>query len=105
MELLTLTYKITPEKAGGFCVQCLDWRSVFTQGETLQECKKNAIEATELMLQVLNEGNLDPAGQPKIKSHRADPFQFQLTFELEKAKFISLHKINKRINLHIDSRS
>jgi len=88
MKLLSLTYKIRPEKEGGFSVLCLDWKSVITQGETISECKKNAIEATELMLEVLNEEAPDKKTYPKIKKHPAHPYHFQLTFDIETAKYI-----------------
>ena len=100
MKLLSLTYRINPEKDGGFSVHCLDWKSVFTQGETIAECRKNAIEATELMLEVLNDGKLDNTALPKIKSHSANPFHFQLTFDVEKSKHINLSKIQKKTKLN-----
>jgi len=100
MKLLSLTYKIRPENEGGFSVQCLDWKSVITQGETIPECKKNAIEATELMLEVFNEGTLDKQAYPKIKNHPANPFYFQLTFDVDTARHVNLSSIHKKARLH-----
>ncbi len=100
MKLLSLTYKITPEKEGGFSVFCLDWKSINTQGETIADCKKNAIEATELMIEVYKDGKLDKTAYPKIRNHAANPYNFQLTFDIETAKHIRLASIQKKAHLH-----
>ena len=99
MKLLTLTYKIKPEKEGGFSVFCLDWKSVITQGETISDCKKNAIEATELMIEVYKDGKLDKQAYPKIRNHAANPYTFQLTFDIDTARHIKLASIQKSIRI------
>jgi predicted RNase H-like HicB family nuclease len=100
MKLLSLTYRINPEKEGGFSVKCLDWSSVLTQGDTLIECKKNAIEATEAMLEILNEGKLVKSAFPKVKNHAANPYNFQLTFNVESARYIKLSSIFRKAKFH-----
>jgi predicted RNase H-like HicB family nuclease len=93
MRYLSLTYKITPEKPEGFSVVCLDWDSVYTQGETVSECKKNTIEVTEMMIDLLNSNELDKSIYPKIRSHKAHPLNFQLTFDIDKAKHITISRL------------
>jgi predicted RNase H-like HicB family nuclease len=100
MKLLSLTYRISPEKEGGFSVKCLDWSSVFTQGDTIIECKKNAIEATEAILEIFNEGKLSKTVYPKVKNHAANPYNFQLTFNVETARHINLSSIFKKAKFH-----
>lgn len=75
---------------------CVDWDSVYTQGETITECKKNAIEVTEMILDLLNAGELNKASYPEIKSHKAHPLNFQLTFDLERAKHITISSLPKK---------
>ena len=96
MNFLSLTYKLTPEKTGGFSVVCLDWDSVYTQGETVGECKKNAVEVTEMMIDLLNSGELDKSVHPKINRHKAHPMNFQLTFDIERAKHITISQLPKK---------
>ncbi len=96
MKLLSLTFKLIPEKEGGFSVLCLDWKSVNTQGDTIYECKKNAIEATELMLEELMEGTLNKMSYPKIRTHTANPYYFQLTFDVETARHVKPSSIYKK---------
>ncbi len=96
MKLLSLTYKIAPEKEGGFSVFCLDWKTVYTQCETISECKKNAIEATELMLEVYKDGKLDKQAYPKIRNYAANPYLFQLTFDIDRARYIKLSSIRNK---------
>lgn len=79
---------------------CLDWKSINTQGETIADCKKNAIEATELMIEVYKDGKLDKTAYPKIRNHAANPYNFQLTFDIETAKHIRLASIQKKAHLH-----
>ena len=96
MNLLSLTYNIIPEKEGGYSVQCLDWESVYTQGDTIPECKKNAIEATELMIELMNEGRIDKQSYPMNGNHPANPYYFQLTFDIVTTKYINLSGIHKK---------
>jgi predicted RNase H-like HicB family nuclease len=96
VNYISLTYKLSPEETGGFSVVCLDWDSVYTQGETIAECRKNAIEATEMMLDLLNSGQLDKSIYPKIKSHKAHPLNFQLTFDLGLAKHRTISRLPKK---------
>ena len=96
MKLLSLTFRLIPEKEGGFSVLCLDWRSVNTQGESISECKKNAIEATELMLEELSAGTLNQLSYPKIRTHAANPYYFQLTFDVETARHVKSSSIFKK---------
>ncbi|MEI6898343.1 MAG: type II toxin-antitoxin system HicB family antitoxin [Bacteroidota bacterium] len=99
MNLLSLTYRITPEKQGGFSVVCLDWSAVYTQGASIAECKKNAIEVTEMMIELLNSGSLDRLIHPKIKKNKAHPMNFQLTFDLDKSKHITISTLSKQSRL------
>jgi len=96
MSFLSLTYKLTPEKAGGFSVVCLDWDSVYTQGGTVAECKKNAVAVTEMMIDLLNTGELDKSIYPRIKSHKAHLMNFQLTFDIERAKHFTVSRLPKK---------
>ncbi len=84
-KIITLTYKLYPESKG-YSVKCLDWQCVHTQGETILECKKNAKEATELMLPDLKNGTLHKLDYPKIKPHNKASASntFTLTFDLRK---------------------
>jgi len=91
---------MNPEKEGGYSVKCLDWSPVFTQGENIADCKKNAIEATEGMLEILKEGKLARSVYPKVKTHAANPYHFQLTFDVESAKHINLSRILKTAKFH-----
>lgn len=100
MKLISLTYRISPEKEGGFSVKCLDWSPVMTQGETLAECKKNSIEATEAMLESLKEGKLAKSVYPKVKHHTANPYHFQLSFDVETGQYINLSSIFKKAKSH-----
>ena len=100
MKLISFTYRITPEKEGGFSVKCLDWSPVFTQCESIAECKKNAIEATEAMLEILKEGKLAKTVYPKVKHHAANPSHFQLTFNVESARYINLSSIFRKTKFH-----
>ena len=100
MKLLSLTYRINPQKEGGFSVKCLDWSPVLTQGDTIIECKKNAIEATEAMLEILNEGKLAKSVYPKVKNHAANPYNFQLTFNVESARYINLSSLFRKAKFH-----
>jgi predicted RNase H-like HicB family nuclease len=92
MNTITFSYLITPEKKG-FSVSCLDWNCVFSQGENIIECKKNIVEVTEMLLEDLINIRLVKSQYPKIKKHIANPYTFQLTFNLDKAKFLPDNKI------------
>ncbi len=92
METITFTYRAHPEK-DGFSVTCLDWSSVYSQGESISECKKNMIEVTEMFLDLLKAKELSKEQFPVIKKHTANPFTFQLTFDLNIAKFVPESKI------------
>jgi predicted RNase H-like HicB family nuclease len=98
METVTMTYKITPEKEGYF-VECLDWDCVFSQGETVKECKNNIIEVTEMFLTSLISKELHPNQYPHIQKHLASPFTFHLSFNMETGKFINLSRIKRWKNL------
>jgi predicted RNase H-like HicB family nuclease len=100
MKLLSLTYRIIPEKEGGYSVKCLDWSPVITQGDNIIECKKNAIEATEAMPEILKEGKLAKAVYPKVKTHAANPYHFQLSFDVESARFIQPSSIFRKVKSH-----
>ncbi len=75
----TFTYKLVPETKG-FSVKCLDWDCVFTQGDTIKECKKNAAEVTELFLEKALTDSLGKTQHPNFKKHRKSNNQFQLSF-------------------------
>ncbi len=100
MKLLSLIYRMSPEKEGGFSVKCLDWSPVITQGDTIVECKKNAIEATEAMLEILKEGKLAKTVYPKVKNHAANPYHFQLTFDVESTRYINPSSIFRKVKFH-----
>lgn len=81
----TFTYKCTlvPEKKVYF-VKCLDWNCVFTQGDTINECKKNATEVTEMFLGILLSGTIDKQQQPVFKDYKSSKDKFQVYFSPEK---------------------
>ena len=81
-KTITLTYKLYPETKG-YSVKCLDWDAVYTQGENIKECKKNAKEATKLMLPELENGTLHKLRYPKLKSHKKSSNTFSFTFDLK----------------------
>jgi len=91
-KTITFTYEMKPEKTG-FSFVCLDWDCVYSQGETVEECKRNAIEVTEMLLEELLKGELNKKQYPKIKEHTNNPFLFSLTFDLTKGKYINLSRI------------
>src|ERR1035437_8689595 len=91
-NIITLTYKLYPETKG-YSVKCLDWDSVYTQGETIKECKKHSIEATKLMLPDLKNGTLHKSNYPEIKSRKKSKNTFSLTFDIEKNKRIKQRNI------------
>jgi len=93
MELLTLTYDLLRAEKEGFVVVCKEWSCIVTQGETVEECKLMAIDATEMFLEELKNGTLHPTQYPKIKRHIAKPLQFQLSFDTNECKYVSLEKI------------
>jgi len=97
MDIISFTYKFKPEKEGGFSVLCLDWENISTQGETLTECKQNAGEATEMMLELLLDGKINKTAYPKVKKHPASPFHFILSFDIKKAKRINPGKFSGKI--------
>lgn len=86
-KTITLTYKLYPETKG-YSVKCLDWHCVYTQGETIEECKKHAIEATKLILPDLKNGTLHKSDYPEIKQHKKSKNTFSLTFDIQKNKLI-----------------
>jgi predicted RNase H-like HicB family nuclease len=94
LKTITLTFELTPESSGGFSVICLDWSSVFSEGETFQECRQNAIDVTEMYLELLLNRKLTNKQFPKIKKHLASPFTFQLTFDYDNGKYIEVETIS-----------
>jgi len=92
MKTVTFTYQIVLEKKGYF-VKCLDWDSVYSQGESITECKKNAVEVTEMMLEELINKTLHKMQYPKIKKHEANLLQFQCTFDLSTGQYVEIEKI------------
>jgi len=91
-KTITLTYKLIPETEG-YSVECLDWKAVYTQGETIAECMKNASEATELILEDVLNGALHKSQFPIIKSHKASFDTFQLSFDLTTGKQVKIENI------------
>ena len=89
---MTFTYKLIPEKKG-FSVICLDWDCAYTQGETLTECHKNAIEVTELLLESFLHKEIKKEHLPKISPHLASPMTFQLSFDLRTGRYIDLQNM------------
>ena len=99
METITFAYSLIPEDKG-FSVQCLDWNCIFTQGDTIKECKSNAIELTEMYMELLLKGNLNKEQYPQIKKHFLEPYHFQLTFNFKTGKHINIHlHINSKIKI------
>ena len=66
---------------------------MYSQGETITECKKNAIIVTEMLLEELINKTLHKVQYPKIKKHEANPLQFQCTFDLNTGKYFEIEKI------------
>ena len=69
--ILRKTWQISLEKGcdGWIVAKCLNLTGVVTQGKTEEEAIKNAIEATELMLEELNEDkefNVMVARRPSV---------------------------------------
>ena len=87
-KIISLTYKLYPESKG-YTVKCLDWRCVYTQGDTILECRKNAKEATKLMLPDLKNGTLHKSQYPTIKTLKKTTNTFTLTFDIQKNKLIT----------------
>lgn len=54
MRTFRLTVELIPEDEGGYTVYCPEL-DVYTQGETEDECMKNAKEAIQLHLEELGE--------------------------------------------------
>ena len=105
MNTVTFTYKLTPETPSGFSVLCLDWENlVYTEGETINECKKNAIEVTEMFLKDYLKKKLHKEDYPKIKKHLANPLQFQLSYNLQTGKHIDIDKLKSFESLNPVSR-
>ncbi len=92
MKTLTLTYKLIPEEKG-FSVVCLDWDCAYTQGETIEECRQNAIEVTELLLESFLNNELQKKQLPKIVRRFASPRTFQLSFDIATGTYIDLQRI------------
>jgi predicted RNase H-like HicB family nuclease len=91
MKIVSFTYELVPE-AKGFSVTCLDWDSVFTEGDTYEQCQKNAAEVTEMFLEMLASNSLKKNQHPKFKEHKTSPYQFQLYFNLTTHKHINIAK-------------
>ena len=98
MKTLTLTYKVIPEKKG-FSVICLDWDCVYTQGKTIEECRQNAIEITELFLESFLNNELQKEQIPRIVRHFASPMTFQLSFDISTGTYIDLQRIPSKTKL------
>ncbi|MFY9307820.1 MAG: hypothetical protein WAQ28_02105 [Bacteroidia bacterium] len=81
-RLIAFTYELTPEDSG-FSVRCLDWDCVFSEGETVEECKKNVSQVTRMYLRELIAGTLDERDYPRFKAHRTSMYQFILVFNTE----------------------
>jgi len=96
MDTLTLTYKLIPEEKG-FSVVCMDWDCAYTQGKTIEECRKNAIEVTELLLESFLNNELSKDQLPKITRRLASPHTFQLSFDIASGTYIDLHRIPAKI--------
>ena len=87
MNLITFTYKITKSDNWNV-VECLDWNGILSQGKTINECKKNMVEVTELFFEMLHNGELDKSQYPEVKKHYRTKNKFQLTFDYDSGKFI-----------------
>jgi predicted RNase H-like HicB family nuclease len=95
MKIVSFTYELVPE-AKGFCVNCLDWDCVFTEGDTYEQCKKNAEEVTGMFLKMLTKGELNKVQYPKFKKHKTSPYHFQLYFNLDTHKPVNINKMGNR---------
>jgi predicted RNase H-like HicB family nuclease len=80
-KTITLSYQLYPEHTG-YSVKCLDWNVVFTQGEDINECKRNAKEATNLFLRDMENGTLHKADYPKIRARKKHTNLFRLKFQV-----------------------
>jgi len=89
---MTFTYKIIPDQSG-FCVECLDWRGIISQGETIAECKKNMIECTELFFECYYNHELSKNQYPLIKKHFATPYTFQLNYDYNSGRYVPEKKL------------
>jgi predicted RNase H-like HicB family nuclease len=92
MKIVSFTYELVPETKG-FSVNCLDWDCVFTEGDTYEQCKKNAEEVTLMFLKMLTGGKLNKAQYPKFKEHKTSPYHFQLYFNLKPLKPVNINKM------------
>ena len=95
---MTFIYRLYPDRSG-FTVKCLDWDCVFTQGETLPECRQNAIEITELFLGMLVKKELKNSQMPHFKRHLAFPYDFPLTFILPVGKFLDQSSLTNKTRI------
>jgi predicted RNase H-like HicB family nuclease len=95
MKIVSFTYELVPETKG-FSVTCLDWDCVFTEGDTYEQCQKNAAEVTEMFFKLLANGDLKKAQYPKFKQHKTSPYQFQLYFNIETQKHINIAKAKNK---------
>lgn len=97
MKKATLTYRYKFED-NQYSVICLDWENlVYTCAETVKECYKNAIEATQLAIEAYNKKELIPAQQPKIKERNTlKDNEFQITFDFERVQPLDI-KIGQRL--------
>ena len=86
-KIIAFTYEMTPEDKG-FSVRCLDWDCVFTEGDNVEECKKNAAEVTRMYLKELAAGTLDKRDYPQLKAHKTNIYQFILWYDTETSKVI-----------------
>lgn len=86
MEIIALSYRIHPtDKYSCVCNQC---RPIITQGKSMDELISNAIEATELLLELMIEGKLHKDDCPRIENVKEDKQNFVLYFNKETGKFI-----------------
>ncbi len=99
-KTITLTYKLIPD-GNWFCVKCLDWSCIITQGRSLIECHKNCINATEMFLEDLINGKLKKSQYPHIKKHILEKNIFLLRFDLKSGKHIEIKKFDFRKNKNL----
>ena len=87
IPVISFTYRLTVEKTG-YSVRCLDWDLIYSQGETIAECKKNMIELTEHFLEELFLGKLHKKEYPQIKKHGSNILNFKMDFNLIEYKSV-----------------
>jgi len=92
MNIITFAYKMEKQKTGYF-VNCLDWEIIFSEGENIEESKNNVIELTEMYLELLFDKKIKLNQKPNIKKHLPSIYIFNLSFDIDKRKYLKQENI------------